>query len=164
MVLATDFGLHVKILSEFKMMVGKEVPVDAEGTAANVAAPTTYRLRKHGLPVFTAKATTMTDVEQLTVASMIIKVADLSYPTKGFDYSMIWLERFLVMIPSVWMSDDLPIGVGEILMPIGFGGIMVLLVMWVLSKIPAAPVTDKMFSENDLEVHVHPSHGHNAAK
>ena len=95
MVLATDFGLHVKILSEFKMMVGKEVPVDAEGTAANVAAPTTYRLRKHGLPVFTAKATTMTDVEQLTVASMIIKVADLSYPTKGFDYSMIWIERCL---------------------------------------------------------------------
>ena len=29
---------------------------------------------------------------------------------------------------------------------------------------PAAPVTDKMFSQNDLEVHVHPSHGHNAAK
>ena len=48
----------------------------------------------------------------------------------------IWLERFLVMVPSVWKGDELPIGVGEVLMPIGFGGIMVLLVMWVLSKIP----------------------------
>ena len=76
----------------------------------------------------------------------------------------IWLERFLVMVPSVWKGDELPIGAGEILMPVGFGGIMVLLVMWVLSKIPAAPATDKMFTPNDLEIHVHPSHGHHAAK
>jgi len=74
----------------------------------------------------------------------------------------IWTERFLVMMPSVWKGSDLPIGLGEILMPFGFGGAMVLLVTWILSKIPAAPVTDKMYMPNDLEVHVHPSHGHAA--
>jgi len=74
----------------------------------------------------------------------------------------IWTERFLVMMPSVWKGSDLPIGFGEILMPFGFGGAMVLLVTWFLSKIPSAPVTDKMYTPNDLEVHVHPSHGHAA--
>ena len=76
----------------------------------------------------------------------------------------IWLERFVVMVPSIWKGSELPIGMGEILMPLGFGATMVLLVCWVLSKIPATPVTDKMFAPNDLEVHVHPSHGHHAAK
>jgi len=76
----------------------------------------------------------------------------------------IWLERFLVMVPSVWTEDTLPIGLGEILMPLGFGGTMLLLVSWALSKIPAVPVTDKMSAPNDLEVHVHPRHGHHAAK
>jgi hypothetical protein len=74
----------------------------------------------------------------------------------------IWLERFLVMIPSVWKGNDLPLGMGEILMPFGFGGMMVLIVSWVLAKIPSAPITDKMSEPNDLEVHVHPSHGHTA--
>ena len=76
----------------------------------------------------------------------------------------IWLERFLVMVPSVWMQTDLPLGLGEVLMPLGFGGLMVLLTCTILSKIPGMPVTDKMFAPNDLEVHVHPSHGHHAAK
>jgi hypothetical protein len=49
-------------------------------------------------------------------------------------------------------------------MPLGFGGTMLLLVSWALSKIPAVPVTDKMSAPNDLEVHVHPRHGHHAAK
>ena len=76
----------------------------------------------------------------------------------------IWLERFVVMVPSVWREDTLPLGLGEILMPLGFGGMMVLLVSWVLSKIPAAPVTDKMAFPNDLEVHVYPRRTHHAAK
>ena len=74
----------------------------------------------------------------------------------------IWLERFLVMIPSVWMGDELPLGVGEVLMPLGFGGTMVLIVTWVQARIPSAPVTDKMYAQNDLEIHVHPSHEHAA--
>ncbi len=74
----------------------------------------------------------------------------------------IWTERFLVMVPSVWMESSIPIGVGEVLMPIGFGGMMVLVVTWALCKIPAVPVTDKMFAPNDLEIHVHPTHGHAA--
>jgi hypothetical protein len=74
----------------------------------------------------------------------------------------IWAERFLVMLPSVWMESTLPIGLGDLLIPVGFGGVMVLVVTWVLSNIPAVPITDKMYAENDLEVHVHPSHGHAA--
>ncbi|MGB0639292.1 MAG: hypothetical protein ACPGTU_08170 [Myxococcota bacterium] len=75
----------------------------------------------------------------------------------------IWLERFLVTMPSIWKGEELPIGLGELLMPLGFGGTMVLLVSAILSKIPSAPVTDKMAQPNDLEVHVYPSSGHAAS-
>lgn len=74
----------------------------------------------------------------------------------------IWTERFLTVVPSVWTESTVPIGLGEVLMPLGFGGTMVLIVSWALSKIPAVPVTDKMFADNDLEIHVHPTHGHAA--
>lgn len=74
----------------------------------------------------------------------------------------IWMERFVVMVPSVWMENSLPLGPGEFLIPLGFGGVISLLVTWCLCKIPAVPITDKMFAPNDLEVHVHPDHGHAA--
>ncbi len=69
----------------------------------------------------------------------------------------IFLERFLVVMPSVWMGTELPLGLGEILMPLGFGGTLVLLVSMVLSQIPTAPITDPYVQPNPMDVHVHPS-------
>jgi hypothetical protein len=74
----------------------------------------------------------------------------------------IYLERFLVTMPSVWTETSLPIGLGEILMPLGFGGALVLLSSIVLSQIPPAPVTDKMYKPNPLDVHIRPSRHHAA--
>jgi hypothetical protein len=73
----------------------------------------------------------------------------------------IFLERFLVTMPSVWMGDELPLGMGEILMPLGFLGMMVLLVTWLISQIPPVPIMDPYMKPNPMDVHVHPSnHGH----
>jgi hypothetical protein len=75
----------------------------------------------------------------------------------------IFLERFLVVMPSVWTESTLPLGVGEILMPLGFGGTLVLLVSCVLSQIPPAPITDPYLQPNPMDIHVHPRN-HAAAR
>ena len=93
MVLGTDFAAHGKIMSEFKRMLD-HIPQD-EAADGGEAKPPVHRVRSAGTPVFSASAETMTEAEKLTVATMIIKVADLSYPTKGFDYAMIWIDRCL---------------------------------------------------------------------
>jgi hypothetical protein len=69
----------------------------------------------------------------------------------------IFLERFLVTMPSIWMGDELPLGVGEMLMPLGFAGTMVLLVSAMLSQIPPVPITDPYMKPNPLDFHIHPS-------
>jgi hypothetical protein len=75
----------------------------------------------------------------------------------------IFLERFLVVMPSVWTESTLPLGFGEIMMPLGFGGTLVLLVSCVLSQIPTAPITDPYLQPNPMDIHVHPSN-HAAAR
>ena len=48
-----------------------------------------------GRPVFTSSAASMTEAEQVQLAIMILKVADLSYPSKGLDYSLQCIDRCL---------------------------------------------------------------------
>jgi hypothetical protein len=75
----------------------------------------------------------------------------------------IFLERFLVTMPSIWKGDELPLGFGEIMMPVGFAGMMVLLVSWLISQIPPVPVMDPYMQPNPMDHHIHPSnHGHAA--
>jgi len=104
MVLATDFSEHVKIMNTFKRTLERgALPRDGtargsgsgEGALASQAARTRAEAESSGTMVFSAADSTMSDAERLTVASMIIKVADLSYPTKGFDYSLLWIDRCL---------------------------------------------------------------------
>lgn len=68
----------------------------------------------------------------------------------------LFLERFLVVMPSVWKGTELPLGAGEILMPLGFGGTLVMLVSVVLSQIPSVPITDPYMQPNEMDVHIHP--------
>jgi len=70
----------------------------------------------------------------------------------------LFLERFLVVMPSVWTESTMPLGMGEILMPLGFGGTLVLLVSTVLAQIPTAPITDPYLQPNPVDYHIHPSH------
>ena len=69
----------------------------------------------------------------------------------------IWLERFLVVMPSVWTEDTLPLGFPEVGMAIGLLGGMVLAVGKFLSQVPPVALTDPWMAPNPMDVHVHPS-------
>lgn len=74
----------------------------------------------------------------------------------------IFLERFLLVMPQVWMEDSLPIGLVEIGVLIGFVSMFVKVVTTVLSQVPPVPFTDPFMNPNPNDVHVHPAgaHGH----
>lgn len=72
----------------------------------------------------------------------------------------IFLERFIMIMPAVWMKDSLPIGLVEIGLPIGFVGAFVTVVSNVLARVPAVPISDPFMNENPADIHVHARHAH----
>jgi hypothetical protein len=72
----------------------------------------------------------------------------------------IWLERFLVNMPSIWMEDTLPLGFIEIGMAAGLLGAFILVVTTVLSKVPGVVISDRYMQPDPDHIHVLPkSHG-----
>jgi hypothetical protein len=57
----------------------------------------------------------------------------------------LWMERFLLVVPSLWKETTIPIGVMEILISLGFLGLVSLSVAIFLSRIPILPVSDPLF-------------------
>lgn len=112
MVLATDFGEHVKVVNKFKLMLAASVPQEGGHTTADKeraaslttgeddgaparVARTHKAAERDGVPVFSAAEHSITADERMTISSMVIKIADLSYPSKGLDYSLVWIDRCL---------------------------------------------------------------------
>ncbi len=60
----------------------------------------------------------------------------------------IWLERFLLIAPSLWKSDVLPLGVEELLVSIGFFGLMGLSILFYLRLGSWLPYGDPVFIEH----------------
>ncbi len=58
-----------------------------------------------------------------------------------------WLERFLLIVPSVWKSDEIPLGIIEILISAGFFGLVALCVVLFLERFPMIPISDPLFQE-----------------
>lgn len=56
-----------------------------------------------------------------------------------------WLERFLLIVPSLWQGAGLPIGLPELLITLGFFGIMALCVLLFLARYPLLPIGDPLF-------------------
>jgi Ni/Fe-hydrogenase subunit HybB-like protein len=56
-----------------------------------------------------------------------------------------WLERFLLVAPSLWKGPGLPLGLSEILISLGFLGLMALSVLWFLNRFPRLPLSDPLF-------------------
>ena len=72
----------------------------------------------------------------------------------------IWLERFLVNMPSIWTEESLPLGFIEIGMAAGLLGTLILVVTSVLARIPGAVISDPFMQPDPDHVHVSPkSHG-----
>ncbi|HEY3275295.1 MAG TPA: NrfD/PsrC family molybdoenzyme membrane anchor subunit [Syntrophorhabdaceae bacterium] len=56
-----------------------------------------------------------------------------------------WLERLILVAPSLWKGKAIPLGVPEILITIGFFGVMAICVTLFLRKVPLMPVSDPLF-------------------
>ena len=58
-----------------------------------------------------------------------------------------WLERFILVVPSLWKQDTIPIGMTELLVTAGFFGIVGLSVTAFLQRVPLFPVSDPLFRQ-----------------
>lgn len=56
-----------------------------------------------------------------------------------------WLERFLLVVPSLWQENSIPIGIREFLITLGFFGIMALCTQLFLERYPLLPIGDPLF-------------------
>ncbi|MCK6522208.1 hypothetical protein L6R49_12280 [Myxococcota bacterium] len=67
----------------------------------------------------------------------------------------IWLERFLVAVPSFWTEASLPLGPVELGITAGFFGLFLFWTSRYLSSVPALAVTDPYMNPHPDDVHAH---------
>ncbi len=60
----------------------------------------------------------------------------------------LWLERVILVAPSLWTRGTIPLGLTEVLVTAGFLGIVGLSMTAFLSRVPALPVSDPLFRES----------------
>ncbi|MCP4809796.1 MAG: hypothetical protein GY913_25255 [Proteobacteria bacterium] len=74
----------------------------------------------------------------------------------------IFLERFLVAVPSVWMEASIPmlpaVGIG-----LGWLGLFITVVTKYLGSVPAVPLTDPYMLPHPDDIHVHSRDAHDHA-
>lgn len=58
-----------------------------------------------------------------------------------------WLERFILVAPSVWKEKSIPIGGVEALVTAGFVGLMGLSLTFFFQRVPPLPISDPLFRE-----------------
>lgn len=58
-----------------------------------------------------------------------------------------WLERFILVVPSIWHLDSIPIGPLEVLITAGFFGLTALCFILFLRRVPLIPISDPLFRE-----------------
>ncbi|HME44312.1 MAG TPA: hypothetical protein VKF36_14565 [Syntrophorhabdales bacterium] len=62
-----------------------------------------------------------------------------------------WLERFILVVPSLWKQNSIPVGATEVLVTAGFFGLMGLSITSFLQRVPLFPVSDPLFREMQEE-------------
>ena len=63
----------------------------------------------------------------------------------GIILAGMWVERFLLIAPSLWEGEEIPLGFLEILITGGFVGIMGLGIILFLERVPLLPISDPLF-------------------
>ncbi len=58
-----------------------------------------------------------------------------------------WLERFILVVPSVWKENSIPIGGVEVLTTAGFLGLVGLSLTFFFQRVPLLPISDPLFRE-----------------
>jgi len=64
-----------------------------------------------------------------------------------------WLERFLLIAPSIWKGPQMPLGLLELLITVGFFGLIGLCIVFFLTRFPLLPVSDPLFWQGLKRVH-----------
>lgn len=64
-----------------------------------------------------------------------------------------WIERFLLIAPSIWKEGNLPLGITEVLITTGFLGVVGLCLMSFLKKFPVLPLSDPLLYESLRDEH-----------
>ena len=59
-----------------------------------------------------------------------------------------WLERFILVAPSLWHEDGIPLGILEVLITIGVFGLFLFCYTGFLRTFPVLPVSDPKFVFN----------------
>ncbi len=72
----------------------------------------------------------------------------------------VFLERFILIMPAVWFKNDLPIGLVEIGLVIGFVSAFLTVVLNVLARVPAVPISDPFMHPHPDDVHIHVGSAH----
>ncbi|MBI5603442.1 MAG: polysulfide reductase NrfD [Deltaproteobacteria bacterium] len=72
---------------------------------------------------------------------------DLMLILSGIILIGMWLERFLLVAPSLWKGKELPLGLSELLISLGFLGLMGFSILWFLGRFPLLPVSDPLFEK-----------------
>lgn len=65
-----------------------------------------------------------------------------------------WLERFIITVPSIWEGENLPLGVPEIGIGLGFLGLFMACYLWFMRTFPVLPSPATLKGEPPLEVEV----------
>jgi hypothetical protein len=69
----------------------------------------------------------------------------LTMTVSGMILAGMWLERFILVAPSLWKEGKIPLGFMEVLITAGFLGLMGLSVLVFLGRAPLLPVSDPLF-------------------
>ena len=70
----------------------------------------------------------------------------------GIILAGMWLERFILVAPSIWKGQGIPIGLLEVVITAGFFGIMGLSIIFFLRRVPLLPISDPLFRKS-IEPH-----------
>ena len=66
----------------------------------------------------------------------------------GMILAGMWLERFILVAPSIWKGGELPLGLQEVLISAGFFGLMALSLTAFLRRVPFFPISDPLFRKS----------------
>jgi len=67
---------------------------------------------------------------------------------------MVWLERLILVAPTVWPGPDFPFGPLELLIALGFAAAFVRLYTRLLDRVPLLPKTDPIFTGEKAPHHL----------
>jgi hypothetical protein len=57
-----------------------------------------------------------------------------------------WLERFLLVVPSLWKGEHLPLGPVELLVTVGTGAVFAFCYTTFLERVPVLPIADPLLT------------------